>query len=273
MVEKFSVLMSVYKNEKPDYLKATLKSLEKQTLLADEYVIVCDGPLTAELDSVIDEFQQKHEAQTSVHRFSENRGLGHSLADGVKLAKHEWIARMDTDDIAVQNRFELQMNKIQKNVNLQIIGGQISEFEDEPSNPISMRKVPITHQEILEFAKQRNPFNHMTVMYKKSAVLAAGNYLPLQGYEDYYLWVRMLVNGAEAYNLENILVYARAGEDMFKRRGGLNYYRNSVKAYNTIYRVGLATPKDWLVRNGGQLLVNLLTNDLRGKFYKKILRK
>lgn len=273
MTAAFSVLMSVYKKEKPNYLKACLDSLEAQTQKATEYVIIEDGRLTPELDAVIADFQAKTKQEVSLYRFENNRGLGSALADGVRLAKHELIARMDTDDIAHPDRFEKQLAFFQLHPEATLVGSYIDEFSTDIEQPDAKKTVPLTPTEITAYAGKRNPFNHMTVMYKKQAVLAAGNYQPLPGYEDYYLWVRMLKNGGVAYNIPESLVSARADEAMYQRRGGWEYFKDGVHAYNRIYRVGLAKPTDRIVRLGGQFVVNLIPNNLRSALYRRTLRQ
>ncbi|WP_233554873.1 glycosyltransferase [Atopobacter sp. AH10] len=270
---QFTVLMSVYEKEKPEYLRACLESMKNQSLLADEWLIICDGPLTRELDQELACFYDQFPDRTRIQRFKENRGLGEALADGVKLAKYEYIARMDTDDIARPDRFEKQLNYLSEHKEVDILGSNITEFDQDPKEIKAIRSVPETHEEIYEYAKRRNPFNHMTVVYKKSVVLKAGNYQALKGYEDYYLWVRMLKKGAIAANLKENLVNARANAEMYKRRGGLSYFLASQKAYQTIYKVGLASPKDKWIRELAQLLVNLSPGWLRAKLYDTLLRK
>lgn len=271
--DKVTVLMSVYYKEKPDYLIACLDSMLNQTYLPDEIVLVKDGPLTDELDSVIEEYVGKAPQVFRLVPLSENVGLGKALAIGVEASSHQLIARMDTDDIAIPERLEKQRNYFIENPATSIVGSNIIEFEGTIENIIANRNVPSTHEEILAFAKRRNPFNHMTVMYRKEAVLEAGNYQPLNGYEDYYLWVRMLKQGAVAHNFNEVLVYARGGEDMYERRGGWKYYLDGREAQKKIFEVGLGSKKDYAIRMASQTLVNLVPNKVRGFLYKQFLRK
>ncbi|AEA00895.1 MULTISPECIES: glycosyltransferase [Aerococcus] len=269
----FTVLMSLYHKENPTYLRQCLDSLVKQSLPAEEILIIKDGPLTEELDAILDDFQEQYPKQTTIQAYPKNRGLGLALQDGVQLARNEWIARMDTDDICRTDRFEKQINYLKEHPEVELLGSDVFEFDQSPKEPTARKVVPHSYQDILGYAKRRNPFNHMTVIYKKSAILKAGNYQPLKGYEDYYLWVRMLKNGVKAANLDDTLVYARADQNMFKRRGGWDYFVDGSKAYQKIYQVGLASPLDWLIRMGGQAVFNLVPNSLRQNLYKKILRK
>ena len=270
---KVSVLMSVYFKEKPEYVDACLESMHQQTYLPDEIVLIKDGPLTEELDQVISNYETKYPHIYKVIPLEKNVGLGVALALGVEACTHPLIARMDTDDIALPERLEKQRNYFIEQPETAIVGSDIIEFEGSIDNQIAKRIVPHQHEEIYQFAKRRNPFNHMTVMYRKDAVLAAGNYQPLNGYEDYYLWVRMLADNAKAYNFNEILVYARGGTDMYERRGGWKYFKDGLAAQKKIYKVGLSSPVDFVIRIGAQTIVNLVPNQVRSNIYSKVLRK
>lgn len=270
---KFSVLMSVYKKEKPIYLEECLNSLVDQTIKPNEVVIIEDGPLTHDLYIVLDEFEEKNPGLLNRKALEENVGLGKALAIGVEHCRYPLIARMDTDDIAVNTRFEKQLKEYMENPKLGILGSDINEFEADISNIVAKRIVPHSHEDILKTAKRRNPFNHMTVFYKKEEVLRAGNYMVLNGFEDYYLWMRMLKNGTISKNLPEVLVHARAGKNMFMRRGGYQYLKDSKLARKKIHEVGLNSYMDYFISTAGQVLVSIMPNQLRAYIYTKLLRK
>ncbi|WP_097016646.1 glycosyltransferase [Orenia metallireducens] len=270
---KFSVLLSVYFRENPDYLKKSLNSIIDQTVKPDEIVLVKDGELTKELDEVIDEFISKYTALFKVITFNENRGLGIALYEGVKACSYDIIARMDTDDIAKKDRFEKQINIFKERLDIDLVGSWIDEFELETNNVISQRRVPKTNKEIIKFAKQRCPFNHPTVMYRKESVLNSGNYQEFLWNEDYYLWVRMLVNGCEMYNIQESLLYFRTGKDMFKRRGGLRYALQDIMLQKEFLKLGFVNIFEFLYNILIRTSIRLIPNNLRGLFYKKFLRE
>lgn len=224
---EFSVLMSVYYKENPEYLKLSLDSVIKQTVPAAEIVLIKDGPLTKELDDIINQYGDKYAGLFRVFSLEENVGLGKALNYGVQCCKYDLIARMDTDDIAVPNRFELQIKEFIKDNELVLCGAQIAEFEDNPQVINGYRKVPLTQKEIIKFSKKRNPFNHMTVMFRKQAILDAGKYQEMPYFEDYWLWIRILQKRYVVKNIDKILVNVRAGAEMLDRRGGLSYARAS----------------------------------------------
>ena len=199
----FSVLLSLYHKESPLFLRQSLTSIFTQTLLPIEVVLVEDGPLTDELYAVIKEFTSQH-PELKVISLPTNRGLGKALNEGLKHCSYDLVARMDTDDIAKPDRFEKQLAIFLEHPEIDVVGAWIDEFEGEVSNVLSMRKVPEQHENILRFAKGRCPVNHPVVMFRKSAVLKAGGYKHFPLFEDYYLWVRMLMNGARFYNIPKI---------------------------------------------------------------------
>lgn len=272
-MEKFSVLMSVYIKEKSEYLRQCFESLLSQTVKSSEWVVVEDGPLTPELYSVLDEYEKAYPGLLKRVPFKENRGLGLALRDGIDACTYDLIARMDTDDIAREDRFEKQLAMFNADPNLDICGSHIKEFDGTVDNILSERDVPITDKDIKEYQKRRDSFNHMTVMYKKEAVLKAGNYKTCMLMEDTLLWVNMILSGAKCANVDDYLVYARTGADMFERRGGFAYYKKYKTGRKQIYDTGYISWFDYVYTLMVQFVVAVIPNKLRGFIYKKMLRR
>ncbi|MBO0477308.1 glycosyltransferase [Vagococcus sp. DIV0080] len=223
--EKYSVLLSIYHKEKAVYLTECFKSILTQTVQPDQIVIVKDGPITEELEFVVNDFIKKNKKiNITIVENKTNLGLGKALNKGLNYCVNNLVARVDTDDINKENRMELQLKEFLSNKNLSVCGSNIEEFDDNIMNIESIRKVPETHQEIFRESKSRNPMNHMTVMFKKSDVIASGSYEDFPYFEDYFLWVRMLVNKFEFFNIQESLVYARVESNFFERRGGIQYF-------------------------------------------------
>lgn len=264
--------MSVYEKEKPAYFDQALHSVFEQTYLPAEVVLVLDGPIPASLQAVIAQYQEAFPELIKTVPLAENVGLGRALAKGVTACQNELIARMDTDDVMQPTRLEKQRQAFIREPDLAIVGSNISEFSTTPAEIIGKRIVPAEDAEIREFSKKRNPFNHMTVMFKRSAILAVGNYQPLEGFEDYYLWVRLLKAGYRGKNIQEPLVYARTGEKMYARRGGAQYFVRGLKGRKKIYEAGLGSWQDLLISCSAHIVVSLLPNSLRGKIYEKRLR-
>ena len=231
MASKYSVLMSVYHKEKPEYLKQAIESIQAQALLTDDFVLVCDGPLNDALDGVIFAKQQEMGTVLNVVRLAKNGGLGNALNEGIKYCKNELIARMDSDDIAYPDRCEKQLSVFDEHPEVGICSGIVEEFTTDPNTVDAKRVPPETNVEIVEFAKKRNPFNHPCVMYRKSVVKAVGSYQDFYLLEDYYLWLRMLMAGYQGYNIQEPLLHMRAGSEMYKRRAGWKYAETQMRLF------------------------------------------
>lgn len=268
-----SVLMSLYIKEKPEYVRACFDSLLNQTVQADEWVIVEDGPLSRAMYDLLKEYQTEHPGLIKRITLKVNGGLGLALRTGVPQCKNELIARMDTDDIARPDRFEKQLNLFEKYPQLDICGSQIDEFEESPNKIVAKRTVPIKHSEIARYQRRRDAFNHMTVMFKKNAVLKAGNYKACPLMEDTYLWVRMIQSGAKCANIDESLVYARIGHDMFERRGGWQYYKKYKAGRKMVYQTGYISAVDYYYTLAVQIAVSIMPNKIRGFVFKKLLHK
>ena len=273
MTEKFSVLMSLYIKEKPEYFKACMDSILSQTVRPDQIVIVKDGPITAELEQMLEQYTSQDPLLYTLVPLETNRGLGLALAEGVLHCRNELIARMDTDDICRPDRFERQLSEFEKDPMLDVCGSHIAEFEDDPSHIVTRRRVPLTDEAIKAYQKRRDGVNHMTVMYKKSKVLAAGNYQSCMLMEDTYLWVNMILTGATFKNVDDYLVYARIGRDMFERRGGFAYFKKYRTGRKKVRETGYIGPIDYYYTLLIQFVVALIPNKLRGWIFKKILHK
>jgi len=229
----FSVLISVYYKEDPTFLEDALNSIEQQTLTPNEIVLVKDGPLTPALEHVITSHVEQAVVAYKIVSLTKNVGLGKALNIGITACTFKWVARMDSDDISHTDRFEKQIHYLTNNPSIDILGTWICEFDTDIRHCESLRKTPATHQEILKYAKYSNPINHMSVIFKKSAVVKAGSYKPMQGFEDYYLWIRLLQQGSRFANLDEILVNVRRGEEMLQRRRGWVYIQNEWRFAHT----------------------------------------
>lgn len=269
----YSVLMSVYYKEKAEYLVDAIESMINQTIPPNDFVLVCDGPLTTELDEVIETYKNKYSSIFQIVRLSENKGLGLALAEGLLYCKNEIVARMDSDDISVLNRMEIQLPVINSNENISVVGGNIAEFVNDISNIICYRNVPCAFEDIRTTLEFKNPMNHVTTIFRKSHVIAAGNYQTLIGYEDYFLWARLLSQNNKLINIDMVLCYVRVDDAMYMRRGGLNYFLNAKVLQKHMYKLGLITKLQY-IRNIFIRFVSsvLLPNKLRVCLYKRLLR-
>lgn len=221
MSNRYSVLMSVYKNDSPDDLATALKSIyDDQTRKPDEIIVVFDGPLTEALLHTLDSFRAGKEDIVRYYPQEENRGLGEALRIGSELCTGEYILRMDSDDVSDPHRFEKQIRYIEAHPEVDVLGTDIAEFNRSPDEPGKrVRACPVRHEDIVEMGKTRNPMNHVSVCMKKSALMKSGGYQTLLLLEDYYLWLHMIAAGCRLANLHESLVYVRVGNGFDSKRG------------------------------------------------------
>lgn len=269
---KFSVLMSTFIKDDPEYLSQSISSILNQTLKPSEIVIVKDGPLNDKLNLIIDSYKKNYKDLFKIVDIDKNAGLGNALNIGLINCSNELVARMDSDDICLPNRFELQVQEFVQDPELVISSGYILEFEDNINNILGTKRVPITNSEIVHYSKYRNPFNHMAIMYKKSKVIEVGNYIDVSLAEDYYLWVRMLSNGFKAKNISKPLVYARTGKNMIKRRGGLTYANKIINLQKLLYKMHYINFFQFIMNCAIRITISIVPSGIRKIFYKNILR-
>jgi glycosyltransferase involved in cell wall biosynthesis len=221
MNARFSVLMSVYKNDSPEFLDVALKSIyEAQTRKPDEIVVVFDGPLTPGLLEVLDRFRIGKERVVKYYPQEENRGLGEALRIGSGKCTGDYIFRMDSDDVSAPCRFEKQAAYVEAHPEIDVVGTDMAEFGLSPDEPGKrVRACPARHEDIVRMGKKRNPMNHVTVCMKKKALEACGGYRTLLLLEDYYLWLHMIAAGCKLANINESLVYVRVGNGFDSKRG------------------------------------------------------
>lgn len=271
---QYSVLMSVYFKEKPEYLRLSIQSILDQTVMPSEFILIKDGPLTEELDQVIEKFKINNPGFFKIIVNEKNLGLGPALNMGIKASANELIARMDSDDYSVPERCEKLLKKFEEDSSLDMVGSFEAEFIDDLDHVISVHRVPETDAEIRKFMRRRCALLHPTVMYKRSAVTACGGYHPVLLYEDYDLFARMVLeNHVKSYNIQENIYYIRTSGDFFKRRGGMKYAKTVLNFKWNQFKKKNMSFFDFLISGLGQAFVCILPNKLRKEFYMKLLRK
>lgn len=266
-MEDFSVLVSIYKKENPDWFREALDSIFAQTLQPYEIVLVEDGPLTPELYAVIDEYQSKHPIFNIVKN-EKNLGLGLALRKGVEASKTEYLMRMDTDDIIPPYRFEHQMKKISEGYDVVSCWAQL--FMCCMDNVIAIKTRPENHEEIIKLAHRRSPICHAGTVFRKSALLKAGNYQHCKLYEDYHLVARLIMSGAKFYNMQEVLYYVRTTPEQMNRRSGWDYLKTELSFFKEFRKMGFFTVKDYLINCSIRIMVRLMPNTFRQKVLTKI---
>lgn len=292
---KISVIMSIYKSDVPEYVRIALDSLLNQTRLPDEIVIVADGPVPAELEKVVKSLTPSPSPKGEGNKDGEgnlkpetrdlkpivtylpqekNGGLGEAMRIAVEAAKYPYLARMDSDDICLPDRFEKQMKCFEEDPELSIVGGMITEFDGEPENIIAERILPLDDAGIKKMMRGRCAVNHVTVIFKKEDLLRSGNYQPFWKQEDHYLWARMMEHGCKFRNIPDIVVNVRSGRDQLARRGGWRFYKSVVRVFWYMYKHKLISFGYFLYICAVRGIVQLvMPNWLRTWVYMKFLRK
>lgn len=268
----FSVLSSVYVKESSISLKEAIESILNQTLPPLQIVLVEDGPLNDDLYKIISDFKERLPELFTIVKLEKNVGLGAALNEGLKATKHELVARMDTDDICYPDRFEKQLAFMNQYPEISVLGTAIQEFNQKPKDLNQFRTLPTTVEELLKFAKFRNPLNHPSVMFRKSHVIEVGSYKSMMLFEDYYLWVRMLLKGFKIANLAEPLLHFRIGNDMVGRRSGYEYLKKEITFLRNIKALGFISSKEYLISIVCKSPLRLLPKSVLSFLYKKILR-
>lgn len=280
MLPKYSVLMSVYYKDSPEYLRIAIESMLKQTVMPEQYVVVEDGKIPNELSEVIEEYHKKYENNKRISNFftivkiPSNKGLPNALNVGLEACRNELVARMDADDISLPNRCEKELELFEKEPQLDICGCNIAEFYDDPNNIKTYRIVPSEYKDIKKFMRRRTAFNHPTVMYKKSSVLKNGGYsAEILRKQDYDLFSRMIVNGAYARNINEALLLFRADENNYTRRKSISTLKNAFRVYWRHYKRGGCTLIDYVIMISGEILFFIVPIRVMRFLSDKFLRK
>jgi len=265
----FSVLMAVWKGDSADLFKRALDSVYANTLRPDQVVLVVDGPVTDAIDSVIRTHVDAH--GTEILRLPHNQGLAKALTAGIAHVRFEWIARADADDVNLPTRFEWQARTVLADPALDVTGGAIREV-DRDGSPIAVRRPPLTHAEIIRQLPSRSPLNHPAVAYRAELARRVGGYPSLHLKEDYAMWCLFAKAGARFANLDDVLVLATAGRDMYRRRGGLRYIKSEIEMQRLMVRLELKSRVAALLHGSARSLVFAMPGWARGMVYRRLLR-
>lgn len=272
-MEEYCVLMSLYRWEQPGRLTAAAVSMMEQTVPPEQLVLVWDGPLTEALEAESAALEGRYLHRVTVVRLEKNVGLGAALNAGLTHCSRELVARMDSDDIALPRRMELQLAALAADPALAAVGGQMEEFDGDPACVTGRRVVPLTGAGIAKMCRSRTPMNHVTVTFRRSAVEAAGGYPDLRGFEDHGLWAAMLARGMKLANVEEVCVLARADREMHRRRGGRDYAARSAALQRYLAALGLCSPLRAAANTAVRTAAAVMPAELRRQLYRLFLRK
>ena len=267
--QPFSVYTSVYKNDDAAFVDRALESItDKQTVKPNEVVLVVDGPISEEVNKVVEKYSKRKEFK--IIRLKKNVGHGGALKLSSENCSYDLIAKMDADDVSSPERFEKLLSFLEKNPDVDVVGGNISEFIDSEDNVVAYRNVPTTDSDIKKYLKKRCPMNHVTIMMKKESMLKAGGYLHWFCDEDYYLWIRMFLNKANFANIDETLVNVRIGKEMYGRRGGKEYFRSEKKLQKFMLKNKIIGRFTYFSNVTKRFIIQrLLPNSIRGFVFRK----
>jgi len=272
----FSVLLPVYAGDRAEWLRRAFVSITtEQELPPDEVVLVRDGPVPEELEAMIADLREHSEVPVRYVPLPQNLRLAGALSVGLDHCRHEIVARADADDICFPQRFARQIPAMK---GLDLLGSAMAEFSAEPQEgaaPLqsltATRSRPESAEEIRSYAAFHNPFNHPSIVFRKSAVHAAGGYQDMPLMEDYWLFVRMIANGARAGNMAEALVAYRVGEELFERRGGLRALRSDLRFQRGTHALGITTRGQYMRNLVLRVGYRLVPGRLRAWGYNKFV--
>lgn len=271
---EYSFLTSVYRKTDIDEMRECVTSMVDQTLPPEQIVIVIDGDIGENLHKYIFDLQEEKPELYTIKQLEKNSGLGIALREGMKECRNELIARIDTDDFSALDRCEKQVKFMIEHPEVGAMGSNMAEFIGNKENIVAYRNVPQTHEEICKYLKKRCPLNHITVMLRKSEVIKAGEYQHWHFNEDSYLWVRMYLAGCQFYNIQEVLAFARVGEDMYRRRGGYKYYKSERDLFKFMKKNKVINSFEYFISKTIRFIIQvLMPNSLRQFVFLKLMRK
>ncbi len=266
----FSVSMCVYGGDNPEHFKEALESVYNQTLMPDEVVLVVDGPVPEKTNRIIVDYEKKK--CIKVIRLCENVGHGKARNIGLENCIYEYVAIVDADDINTPDRFEKEIECFMKDASLAIVGSGVKHFIGDINNVVFVENNPLEDEDIRVFLKKRCPFAQATVMFKREAVIAAGGYMDWYYAEDYYLWIRMYLNGATFRNISRALVYVRGSDEQNRRRGGWRYFCSLTRLFNFMLKNNIIGIPLFLYNTSTRFVLQvLMPNKLRAIIRNKFI--
>jgi glycosyltransferase involved in cell wall biosynthesis len=270
MTPPFTLLLTVYGGDREDHLRDAFRSVVvDQTLRPDHVVLVQDGPVSPEMTSCIRELRNQSPVEVSQVTLEGNRGLGPALDMGLEACRYDVVARMDADDVAMPYRFAVQLPFIEEGADL--VGSGLLEFGSDIDDIRSLRIPPTDPPDIARYARIHDPFNHPTVVYRRSVVTAAGGYGDLPLMEDYWLFARMIANGARVANVPEPLVYYRIGDGAYERRGGKVLLKSELQLQRRMRQYGFTTRAQYLRNVAVRGSYRLIPTWMRRSFYRRLV--
>lgn len=269
---KYSVLMSVYAGDKAEYVKQAIESMLNQTVPPEQFVVVKDGAVNADLSKILDEYNRCCGDLFTIVSLIENGGLANALNVGMRKCRNNLVARMDADDISLPERCEKELELFSAYPGLVVCGCNIDEFFNNPADIRTSRVVPSTYEEIVKFSRRRQAFNHPTVIFKKNDIEEIGGYSRLRRKEDFDLFSKIISSGKLVLNVNEVLYLYRASEDNYRRRKSCLNFFSAVNVYIKHMKRGGCSFFDFLVIVSAELFFLLAPIKIMKYFSDRFLR-
>lgn len=272
-INKFSVCMSVYKNDNITDFVDAIMSIYNQSIQPNEIILVIDGPVSKDMYDTIRTLKNNLSIMKVIPL---EQNMGHAVArqTGLEAANNDLCAIMDADDLSVPDRFEKQLKVFTDHQEISVVGGLINEFIHTCNNVVGTRWVPEKDTDIKKFLKSRCPMNLVSVMLKKSDVMKVGGYQDWFCEEDYYLWIRLSLAGYKFYNIQENLVNVRVGDKMYQRRGGIKYFKSEARLQKYMLDHKIISWPRYIYNILIRLVIQVaMPNRLRGWVFQTFARK
>lgn len=269
----YSVLMAVYFKDEAKYLELAIDSMLNQTVKPEQFVIVIDGSVSESLGKIIEKYENMNPALFTIVKLKTNEGLANALNIGLQVCRNELVARMDADDISLPERCEKELKRFGEKKDLVICGCNIGEFCDIPQNIKQFRLVPSQYKEIVKFMRWRQPFNHPTVIFKKSKIIEVGMYPKLKRKEDFDLFSRILTNGFYAENLDDVLYLYRANDANYERRKSWLNVKSALEVYTLHFQRGGCYLIDYIIICFAEIFFFIIPPRVMQYISDRLLRK
>ena len=252
--------MAVYFGDLPNQVSEAIESIINQSVIPDQFIIVCDGQISIDLNKVLNSYKKYKIIQIYFLKTNQGRGAARNFA--INKSDASLIFIMDADDICLPNRLEKQLEAFNLS-KADIIGGIIEEFEQTPGDLNLIRKIPRTHEKILKCIPYKTPFNHVTIMFSKQIFLDVGGYKNLNFVEDWDFAARAMLNGARFFNIQETLVNARINK---KRNYNIQYLKEEINLISYMYRKGLINFREKITSS----LIRLVRYLIPSKIFKYV---
>ena len=211
-------LIPIWGGSEAGAVRVALSSVAHQVLQPDQIVVVVDGPSAEALDEELQVWRNRFGERLTLITLPTRSGVALALNEGLARITTDWVARMDADDYSDPHRLSEQMAYVESHPEVDVVGSWLLDYDEDCQRPDRVKMCPERHRAIVSMMWFRNPLNHPSVTFKRTAVETVGGYDADYGDDD-HLWAKLWVSGAKYHNIPSCLVRRRRDKQLFKRRG------------------------------------------------------